>query len=74
MERGRSARDIGAKIFQNWRTQRKTTGDKVETRKFGMWKMGSVERSPKSLINIKNTFYKKVLEESGAVFFFSKKG
>ena len=25
--------------------QRKTAGDKVETRNFGMWKMGSVERS-----------------------------
>ncbi len=39
-----------------------------------MWKTGSVERSPKSLINIKNTFYKKVLEESGAVFLFSNRG
>ncbi len=39
-----------------------------------MWKTGSVERSPKSLINIKNTIYKKVLEESDAVFIFSNRG
>ncbi len=39
-----------------------------------MWKMGSVERSAKSLINTKNTFYKKVSEESGAVFIFINGG
>ncbi len=48
MERGRSARNVGAKKIQNRCTQCKTAGDKVETRKFGMWKMDSVERSPKS--------------------------
>ena len=40
-------------------------GDKMETQKFCIWKAGSVERSPSSLINMKNIFYKKALEEFG---------
>ncbi len=70
METRKSARDVGAKKIQNWRTQRETAGDKVKTRKFGMWKTATMVRSRKSLINLNFLFYKKVLEESRAVFIF----
>ena len=43
----------------------------METRKFGMWKTGSVKRSQKSLINLNFLFNKKVSKESRAVFIFS---
>ncbi len=63
METRKSARDVGAKKIQNWRTQRETAGDKVKTRKFGMWKTATMVRSRKSLISLNFLFYKKVLEE-----------